>query len=595
MHSFTSRFVTPVTLVVAAMMCFLLMIGYFLQSSYQRAIVDAENETRNLVEVIESRLSSEFSRVDGMLTFVAHGVQSDPFHSRSVAVSAEQTQHLALMVKSFPQLAGLFAFDADGTMQISSDPRVKPFSAAGHPHFQTLRDNPNTSLEFSEPLVSRSAGKWSMIQSRSIRDDAGKFLGSVSGVHHIDTYLDLFRSINVGQNGGVLLRRSDNFKLIARIPRLNEKDFNQPIPENNPIRQRIESGDKRGTLAFTASTDGVRRIGSFSRLDDRFPFYVQVAFSEDYYLAVWRRQVLWTGLFVVPLLLAFAVALVRLDSNRKTEVLLQKELSDRGRRLNSIIEGTHVGTWEWNVQSGEAIFNERWAEIIGYTLDELSPISIKTWSMYCHPDDLKHSGELLEKHFAKELAYYECEARMRHKDGHWVVVLDRGKVTSRTADGKPLLMSGTHQDITERRSIENKLAKLLKDQDAILNSDVVGFAIVSQRVMRWVNPAMAKMFGYETHEMCSVSTRIFYQNDDAFDAFGRDAYAEINAGRVYHGQHQWCHKNGCLKWFDISGVRLPSDNEATIWALVDISGLKLMENTACSSGLLIWPAIELGI
>jgi len=79
-----SRVVTPVTLVVAALLCFLLMIGYFLQSSYQHAIVEAESDTRNLVGVIASRLSSEFSRVDGMLTFIDHGVQSAPFHSRSV-------------------------------------------------------------------------------------------------------------------------------------------------------------------------------------------------------------------------------------------------------------------------------------------------------------------------------------------------------------------------------------------------------------------------------------------------------------------------------------------------------------------------------
>ena len=144
-NPFISRVVTPVTLVVVALLIFLMMIGYFLWASYQHAIVEAEIETRNLVGIIESRLSSEFSRVDGMLTFIAYGVQSDPFHSRSAAVSAVQTQHLVQMVKSFPQLAGLFAFDADGTLQMSSNPNVKPYSIADRPHFQTLRDHPQAS------------------------------------------------------------------------------------------------------------------------------------------------------------------------------------------------------------------------------------------------------------------------------------------------------------------------------------------------------------------------------------------------------------------------------------------------------------------
>jgi PAS domain S-box-containing protein len=132
-------------------------------------------------------------------------------------------------------------------------------------------------------------------------------------------------------------------------------------------------------------------------------------------------------------------------------------LANQSRRLNDILEGTHVGTWEWNVQTGETVFNQRWAEIIGYTLEELAPISIETWMKLAHPDDVKLSGELLEKHFAGELGYYECESRMRHKDGHWVWVLDRGKVASWTAAGKPLLMSGTHQDITERKNDKNLL------------------------------------------------------------------------------------------------------------------------------------------
>ena len=147
----------------------------------------------------------------------------------------------------------------------------------------------------------------------------------------------------------------------------------------------------------------------------------------------------------------------RLALHRERE--LQAELAQKSARLQSILEGTHVGTWEWQVPTGEVVFNPRWAEIIGYTLEELAPLSIETWSGFAHPDDLKRSGELLARHFSGELDYYECEARMRHKDGHWVWVLDRGRVARWTDDGKPLLMSGTHQDITERKQVELTLAR----------------------------------------------------------------------------------------------------------------------------------------
>lgn len=148
----------------------------------------------------------------------------------------------------------------------------------------------------------------------------------------------------------------------------------------------------------------------------------------------------------------------------------EESSNDAYRRLESIIEGTRAGTWEWNVQTGETVFNDIWASIIGYTLDELSPISIKTWSRFAHPDDLKASGELLARHFAGVLPYYDFECQMRHKDGRWIWVHDRGKVVTWTADGKPLRMFGTHQDITERKMSEERLINERSLLCAVINA-----------------------------------------------------------------------------------------------------------------------------
>uniref|UniRef100_UPI0035ADA16D CHASE domain-containing protein n=1 Tax=Hylemonella sp. TaxID=2066020 RepID=UPI0035ADA16D len=139
---------------------------------------------------------------------------------------------------------------------------------------------------------------------------------------------------------------------------------------------------------------------------------------------------------------------LRTASAMNTELLLERT------RLSAILDGTQVGTWEWNVQTGATTFNEEWARIVGYTLQELAPINIDTWMKLAHPDDLQRSAQALQAHFDGSASRYEVEARMRHKLGHWVWVLDRGKVTSWTADGKPLMMYGTHQDITERKQQE---------------------------------------------------------------------------------------------------------------------------------------------
>ncbi|MEY2982242.1 MAG: putative sensory/regulatory protein RpfC [Planctomycetota bacterium] len=142
------------------------------------------------------------------------------------------------------------------------------------------------------------------------------------------------------------------------------------------------------------------------------------------------------------------------------QIVAQQQVAAHQARLAAILEGTNVGTWEWNVQTGQTVFNERWAEMIGYTLDELSPTTIETWAEHCHPDDLVESNEKLQAHFRGETEYYEFEARIRHRDGHWIWVLDRGKVSSWTDSGEPLLMSGTHHEITAKKRAEHELLAL---------------------------------------------------------------------------------------------------------------------------------------
>ena len=126
-------------------------------------------------------------------------------------------------------------------------------------------------------------------------------------------------------------------------------------------------------------------------------------------------------------------------------------------QLATAVDGSGVGLWDWQVQTGEETFSERWAEIAGYTLDELSPTSIETWRRLTHPDDLARADGLLAEHFAGKSAIYEFEERVLHKDGRWIWVLDRGRVSEWDERGRPVRMIGVALDITERKRAEEAL------------------------------------------------------------------------------------------------------------------------------------------
>jgi len=147
---------------------------------------------------------------------------------------------------------------------------------------------------------------------------------------------------------------------------------------------------------------------------------------------------------------------------------LQAELDDKFRKLKTLIDVTMVGSWEWNIQTGETVYNERWADIVGYTLEELSPVSIRTWEELTDTEGLQKSEELLARHLAGELPYYSHEYRMKHKLGREVWVHDQGKIVSFDSEGKPLMMYGTHTDITERKLLELQVERQLQEKSALL-------------------------------------------------------------------------------------------------------------------------------
>lgn len=136
----------------------------------------------------------------------------------------------------------------------------------------------------------------------------------------------------------------------------------------------------------------------------------------------------------------------------------QRELTEGAERLELALLGAGLGLWHWDPRTGHSTVNRRWAEILGYRLDELD-LSNNQWLQMVHPDDLAKFGGATQVLKLGQFEGEQVEFRMRHKQGHWVWVQSRGKVVLRDANGVPLRLAGTHLDITARKQVEAQLAE----------------------------------------------------------------------------------------------------------------------------------------
>ncbi len=232
----------------------------------------------------------------------------------------------------------------------------------------------------------------------------------------------------------------------------------------------------------------------------------------------------------------------------------EDELLKERERLNGILKGTISGTWEWNLKTGETIINERWAEIIGYTIEELAPVSQKTLVDHAHPEDLKESDRLFEEHKIGNTEYYECEIRMRHKDGRWVWVLDRGKIISRTEDGEPLFAMGTHQDITERKEAENKLANSeVKFRELVDNTTDIIYTINTDGEFTFISNAWKRELGHERNEVIGKSFKDFLHPEDIESSYSALREIYYSGETIKDFEYRIKHKDGSWRWHRSSG------------------------------------------
>jgi PAS domain S-box-containing protein len=171
----------------------------------------------------------------------------------------------------------------------------------------------------------------------------------------------------------------------------------------------------------------------------------------------------------------------------------EQALINEKQRMELIISSASVGIWDWNLDSGEMTVNERWANMLGYSRAELAPISNQTWNRLCFSADVIKSNKALEKHWNEVTEHYQCETRMRHKDGHTMWIMDTGKVVAWNNKNKPIRMIGTQLDISKTKMDEIRLIDAKEKAEKAMLAKSEFFASMSHEIRTPMNGVLGML------------------------------------------------------------------------------------------------------
>lgn len=125
-------------------------------------------------------------------------------------------------------------------------------------------------------------------------------------------------------------------------------------------------------------------------------------------------------------------------------------------RYQLAMRGSNIGTWDWDMESGDVVFNDQYTQMLGYEVDTFPPI-YDSWEATLHPDDKKRTIDRLQDHLEGKTDEYSAEFRMLTADRQWKWIQAMGRVCRRDDKGRPLRMVGTHMDLTRQKESQSVL------------------------------------------------------------------------------------------------------------------------------------------
>ncbi len=207
---------------------------------------------------------------------------------------------------------------------------------------------------------------------------------------------------------------------------------------------------------------------------------------------------------------------------------LEEALKESKERLQLALKGSEMGLWDWNLETGGLIYNETWANMLGYELEEAYKL---TWENLLHPDDRERALTELYDMTEGRTDEYDSEFRLKTKEGKWKWILDRGKVVERSSKGKAIRVTGTHIDINERKKNEETLRENEEKYRRLVENAPIGIAILANEKVLYANKELTRIGGFDSiEEIIGMSVKEFIPDAASYTKYKERESLVISQG-----------------------------------------------------------------
>ena len=426
---------------LTAVLVVLLVTQQVVQSERQDTEYAARRELSNLSRLSQEHASRTLHAADQALKLIRALYLRDGLALDLVTLARQG----AVDTDIFYQVG---IIDAQGIYRLSNLLNTPQVNLADREHFKVHVDRATDELYISKPVIGRVSGKSTIQLTRRITLPDGRFAGVAVVSVDANYFSSFYSSLDMGSNGAVALMGFDGI-VRARRDDASASADNAPMYSLPALSLQ---GQAQGFFEATSSADPTLRLHHFRQIP-AYPLYVTVAFGVQDYRekteAIARQDWLKAAL-TIALLLGFTSIFSWYQVREQRQ---RRALEVSHEQMNLALDGGGLGLWEWDLVNGTMQADKRLKAILGFAPEELTTNNL-SFMTHLHPDDVSALRQRLPPVLKGEVPRLILEHRVRHKDGHWVWLMARGKVVERDAQGRAVRLVGTDVDRSEQRRLE---------------------------------------------------------------------------------------------------------------------------------------------